>query len=283
MENEATTTRVLQPREWLLVGLLAAVFAPAVLALAHVWATVDYLSHGFLIPVVALWAFYRERPSWRKLEAEPDGRGLAVLGLAFATYLVGLGAGSVTLQGMALVTAVAGLVLYRWGVRWLRAVAFPVGFLIFMVPPPSLWITPVIVRLQLFVSQASVSLLQAVSFPVTRDGNVLNLPGGASLFVAEACSGVTSIITLAPLALIFARYTLKRWDLRIVLFASAVPLAMVGNLARVMATALVAVEFGTETATSGPPHEALGLLAYVVACGLMLPLGALLRRLESRV
>lgn len=281
MERGATTMPVLQPREWLLVGLLAAVFAPGLVALAEVWASVDYLSHGFVVPVVALWAFYRERPRRVNLEASPDRRGLAVLGLAFATYLLGLAAGSVTLQGVALVAAVAGLVLFRRGARWLRALAFPVGFLIFMVPPPSSWVTPVIVQLQLFVSRASVSLLEAFSVQVTRDGNVLSLPGGESLFVAEACSGVTSVITLTPLALLLAHYTLKRWDLRIILVASAVPLAMIGNLARVVATVLVSIEMGAERATTGPPHEALGLLTYLVACGLMLALGALLRRLES--
>jgi exosortase len=271
----------MQPREWLLVGLLGAAFAPALAALAQVWASVAYLSHGFLVPLVALWAFYRERPRWARLEATPDPRGLGVLGLAFLAYLLGLAAGGVTLQGVAVVVAVAGLVLYSRGARWLRALAFPVGFLIFMVPPPSSWITPAIVRLQLLVSSASIALLGAFSVPVTRDGNVLNIPGGQSLFVAEACSGVTSIITLTPLAVLLAHLTLERWVFRLILLVAVIPLAMLGNLARVVATILASIEMGTEHATAGPLHEAAGLLTYLVACGLMLALGALLRRLEK--
>jgi exosortase len=270
----------MQPQEWLLVGLLGAVFAPALAALAQVWASVDYQSHGFLVPVVALWAFYRERPRWARLEATPDRRGLALLGLALVTYLLGLAAGVVTLQGVALVVAVAGLVLYSRGGRWLRALAFPVGFLIFMVPPPSSWIAPAIVRLQLWVSSASIAVLEAFAVPVTRDGNVLYLPGGESLFVAEACSGMTSIITLTPLAVLLAHFTLKRWVFRLILWAAVIPLAMAGNLARVVATVLASIEIGAEHATSGPPHEAAGLLTYLVACGLMLALAALLRQLE---
>jgi exosortase len=270
----------MQPREWLLVGLLVASFAPALLALAQVWASVDYQSHGFLVPIVALWSLYRERPLRAHLEATPDRRGLGVVGLALVAYLLGLAAGEVALQGVALVGAVAGLVLYSRGARWLRALAFPLGFLIFMVPPPSSWITPAIVRLQLLVSSASVALLEAFSVPVTRDGNVLNLPGGESLFVAEACSGVTSIITLAPLAVLLGHYTLRCWEFRLVLFAAVVPLAMAGNLARVVATVLASIATGTERATTGPLHEAAGLLTYLAACGMMLALGALLRRLE---
>jgi exosortase len=198
------------------------------------------------------------------------------------TYLLGLAAGLLALQGMALVAAVAGLVLYSRGVRWLRALAFPVGFLIFMVPPPSSWIAPLVVRLQLFVSSASIAVLEAFSVQVKREGNVLSLPGGESLFVAEACSGVTSIITLAPLAVLLAHFTLKRWGPKLVLFAAVVPLAMAGNLVRVVATVLGALELGAEHVTEGPLHEAAGLLTYVVACGLMLALGALLQRLERR-
>jgi exosortase len=280
MDGRATVMPVMQPREWLLAGLLVVAFAPALAALAKIWASVDYQSHGFLVPVVALWAFYRERPRRVRLEAAPDRRGLVVLSLAFVTYLLGLAAGGVTLQGVALVAAVAGLVLYSRGVRWLRALAFPVGFLIFMVPPPSSWITPAIVRLQLLVSSASIALFQIFDLQVTREGNILNLPGGESLYVAEACSGVTSIITLAPLAVLLAHFTLKRWDFRLLLIAAVVPLAMAGNLARVVATVLASLQLGTQRATTGVLHEATGLLTYLVACGLMLALGALLRRLE---
>jgi len=270
----------MEPREWLLAGLLLLAFAPALAALAQVWGSVDYLSHGFLVPVVALWAFYRERPRRARLEVSPDRRGLVLLGLAVVAYLIGIGAGGVTLQGVALVAAVAGLVLYSRGGRWLRALAFPVGFLIFMVPPPSSWVRPAIVQLQLLVSSASTALFGAFSLSVTRDGNVLNLPSGETLYVAEACSGVTSIITLTPLAVLLAHFTLKRWGFRLLLIAAVIPLAMAGNLSRVVVTVLASLQVGAQQATSGVLHEAAGLLTYVVACALMLALGALLRRLE---
>jgi exosortase len=280
MADRAAAMPDMEPREWLWAGLLVAAFAPALWSLVQVWARVDYQSHGFLVPVVALWAFYRERPRRARLEAAPDRRGLAVLGLALLAYLLGLASGTLAVQGVALVAALAGLVFYSRGARWVRALAFPIGFLIFMVPPPPSWIAPAIVRLQLVVSSLSVGLLGAFSIPVTQEGNVLGLPGGGSLFVAEACSGVTSIITLVPLSVLLAHYTLERWSSRLILFAAVVPLAMAGNLARVVATVVASLALGVEFATEGPPHQAAGLLTYAVACGLLLVLGVALRRLE---
>lgn len=271
---------MLPAREWVLALLLVATFAPALRALAVVWSSVDYLSHGFLVPVVALWALMRERPRRARVQVRVDSRGALLLAAALLAYLAGLGAGSVALQGVALVAAVAGAVWFSRGLAFLRAAAFPVGFLIFMVPPPPDWITPLIVELQLFVSTVSLAFLHVLGVEVWREGNVLTLPGGGSLFVAEACSGVTSIITLAPLGVFLAYFTLRSMPLRVLLVAAVIPLAMAGNLVRVVLTVIVAERFGVETATEGPLHTLLGLLTYVVACVLLLAAGAGLRRVE---
>jgi len=281
MEGSAAPAQGLVPREWVLLALLAAAFAPALLSLAGVWRAVDYQSHGFLVPAVSLWVALRERYAWRRLATRPDPRGLALLAASLLAYLAGIGVGSVPLQGLALVAAIAGAVLYARGPAWLRRLAFPIGFLLFMVPVPPTWIAPFIVRLQLFVSDASVRILHAFGVPVVREGNVLVLPGGESLFVAEACSGVTSVITLAPLAVLLAYLTLRRPAARIALVLAVAPLAMAGNLARVLATVLASLRFGAGVATEGPPHELLGLLTYAVAVALMLALGAALRRAEA--
>ena len=110
---------------------------------------------------------------------------------------------------------------------------------------------------------------------------MLKLPNGDSLFVAEACSGVTSIVTLTPLAVLLGYLSLRRFGTRALLVAAVVPLAMAGNLARVMVTCALAARVGAERATEGWFHESAGLLTYAVACGLMLVVGAGLRRLEE--
>src|SRR4029453_17385315 len=222
------------PREWALLALLALAFAPALLSLAEVWRAVEYQSHGFLVPVVSLWVALRERYAWRRLAVQRDARGGLLLAAALGAYAIGVGIGSAPLQGVALVGAVAGAVLLLRGAAWLRQLAFPISFLLFMVPVPPAWIAPLIVRLQLFVTDASVAVLDRVGIAVAREGNVIQLPTGDSLFVAEAGSGVPSVITLAPLGVLLAYLTLRGTAARALLVAAVVPLAMLGNLARVL-------------------------------------------------
>jgi exosortase len=281
-DGPAARTLPLAPREWLLALLVLAAFAPAVAAMAAVWSAVDYQSHGFLVPLVSLWVALRERYAWRRLAVRPDRRGLALLALAGLAYVLGAGAGSPSLQGAAFVGAVAGAVLAARGAAWLRQLAFPIGYLLFMVPVPPGWIAPLILRLQLFVSGAAVALLGAAGVDVAREGNVLALPTGETLFVAEACSGVTSVITLAPLGVLLAYLTLRRAWTRALLVAAVVPLAMAGNLVRVVATVIASLYVGAAAASEGPPHELLGLLVYVVAVGLLIVVAGILRRAEAR-
>ncbi len=268
-------------REWLLAVALLVVFAPAIAGMAEQWRTFDYLSHGFLVPVVSLWAFLRERPFRERVAAAADGRGAVLIGVALLTYLAGLAASVVSLQGVALVAAVAGAAWLLRGTAWLRAASFPIAFLLFMVPPPQGWITPLIVQLQLFVSVVALTIVRGLGLEVVRDGNVLTLASGESLFVAEACSGVTSVITLTPLAVVLGYYGLRRLGSRVALVVAVIPLAMLGNLTRVVATVWLADAESVAFATEGPLHDVLGLSTYLVACLGMLGVAALLRRWEE--
>ena len=147
-----------------------------------------------------------------------------------------------------------------------------------MVPVPSSWLVPLILRLRLFVTEAAMAILHAARVPVAQEGNVIILPGGESLFVADACSGVTSIVTLAPLGVFFAYFTERTWGRRSVLVASVIPIAMLGNLLRVVVTVLAARRVGVDAATGSALHDPAGLLTYVLGCLALLAVGAVLRR-----
>lgn len=269
-------------REWLFLLLLALVVAPSVLALAGIWLSVDYLSHGFLVPVVSLWIWMRERPRRARIPITRDTVGALVVGVALLMMVAGVLSSVIWLQGLGVVAAVAGTLWWLRGLAWLRASVFPVAFLIFMVPPPNAWTTPLIVRLQTWVSVVAVEVLNSFGEPVLREGNVMILPGGGALFVAEACSGVTSVITLAPLGVLLGYLGLRTAWARTLLALSVIPLAMAGNLSRVLGTAVLADRYGVGIAAEGPGHTLLGMLTYVVAVGLMIAFDASLRRVERR-
>jgi exosortase len=264
--------------DWLLVALLAAVFAPGVLSMAEVWSEVEYYSHGYLVPLVALWAASAQRKRLPLLPAKKDVRGLVGIALGLAGYLVGLTSGVVWLTGVAIVLTVAATVLYLKGPAWLRALSFSIGYLLFMVPLPDSWVAPVIVRLQLLVSGVGVDILHSFGVPVFREGNVIQLPGGEQLFVAEACSGITSLVTLLPLGVFLAYFTERTLGRRLLLISTVVPAALAGNLLRVLATVVAALELGADVATGSAAHDWAGIFTYLLACAALLGLGAVMRR-----
>jgi exosortase len=263
--------------EWLLIVLLCVGFAPALVSLSHIWSSVDYLSHGYLVPFVALWAATGKRALLPTLERRRDLRGLALLTLAFALYLGGVATTLPVLEGLAVVSGVAGGVLLLRGPAWLRALSFSIGYLLFMIPLPEPVLTPVIVELQLGVSSVGVWLLQLFDFAVFRNGNVIELPGDVTLFVAEACSGITSVVTLLPLGVFLGYFTERTLARRLVLVAAVVPLALLGNLIRVVGTVLAANEYGAEAATKGAVHESAGIFTYVLGCIALLLVGRAMR------
>jgi exosortase len=186
----------------------------------------------------------------------------------------------VWLQGLSVVVATAGALLYLRGVAWLRALRFSLLFLLFMIPLPAPWLAPTITQLQLMVSATAAEVLQGAGFSIYRDGNVMVLPGGQELFVAEACSGITSIVTLLPLAVFLGRFTERSVARRLILVAAVVPIAMLGNLIRVMGTVIASARWGTEIVLESSAHDYAGLLVYVGGCLALIGLGALMRVLK---
>lgn len=266
-------------RELALLALLLLAFTPLFLQLAAAWSTRNEYGHGALVPLVSLYALLRERPRLARLPRAGSSLGLVALAASLAVYAGATAAGILPLAGLAFPAALASGLLWLRGAAWLRALAFPIAFLCFAVPLPESWLAPLVVQLRLFVSGAAVALLQGFSVPVAREGNVLLLPGGGELFVADACSGVSALVTLLPLAVLLAWATERRALRRAALVASVVPIALAANLARVVATVLAALRFGTDAVTEAAAHESLGLLVYVGGCLALLAVGTAMRRL----
>lgn len=264
--------------DWAVLGLGTLAFLPGLAALASVWSSVDYLSHGFLIPVVAGFVAAARRPAWRTLEGRRDARGAVLVALALVVSSLGLLAGQPTIIGLGVVMAAFGAVLSLGGPQGVALMRFPLGFLLFMVPPPESWIVPVIVQLQLWVSSAAVWALRLAGLPILREGNVMVLPGDEALFVDEACSGITSVVTLIPLGVLLAWLTERTRLRRLVLLACVVPAAMLGNFVRVTVTVWAASRWGADVATSTLLHDWAGIGTYVLACGALLGVSALLQR-----
>jgi exosortase len=248
----------------LVVGLLALLLAPGLPVLVRVWSTVDYYAHGFVIAPIALWLAWSRRRALASIPATPDPRGRAAIAGFVALYLVGFLTGIATLVGLGLVGAIAGCVLALGGVARLRALAFPLGYLLFLVPLPLAWIAPAISALQILSSELATLLAASLGLPVSREGNVIVLPEGR-LMVAEACSGISSVVTLLPAAVLLAHVRRDRW-IAAALVASSLPIAVFWNLVRVEATILGSLRFGIERVAASDLHELAGVATYLLGC-----------------
>jgi len=263
--------------ELILAVLILFAYAPALLAIGKLSLAMDYYSHALLVPVVSLWLAARiPRRRW-PISEQHDGRGLVLVASASLLYLLGIYFASTPLQGLAFVVTVAGALCYARGLSALRVLAFPVAFLLFMIPLPVEWVRPLIFKLQLWVSSGAENVLQAAGHTLLREGNVLTLPGGGRLFVAEACSGITSLFTMIPLGLLVAYLMESTWLRRLPIVVAVVPLALLENLLRVVTIVLLGERYGVPYVSAAHFHETLGALSYILTLGLLIGLAKLIR------
>ncbi len=245
--------------------LLLGIFVPTGIALSEVWGSVEYYAHGYLVAPVAAWMAWTRREDLAGLAPVHGTAGVALLALGLVAQAVGVLAGLLFLQGVGWIVALVGFVLWARGGAGVRMLWAPLAYLIFMVPIPPTWLTPLIVKLQSFVSIGAIGILRGVGVPVLREGNVIVVPDGA-LFVAEACSGITSIVTLLPVAALLAFLARPGPRAATGIVLSAIPVAMLWNLVRVLVTVAVAFDVGVERATQGELHESAGMLTFIAGC-----------------
>jgi exosortase len=212
-----------------------------------VWSNDDNYSHGWLVAPLSL--YFANHAAERRLRrngtnAQPGDTGgvrlgalLLAAGLAGRLITVFLPIGLIADGSMIL--ALAGAVSLIFGSRTLRTYAFPIAFLVFMIPLPVALYTMLANPLQMIVSRVAAGVMTACGIPVLCEGNMLTLPGDIRMFVAEACSGMRQLTGFLALTAAVAYLSGKPAWYRVVLVASAVPVAMVANIARVIVTGLI--------------------------------------------
>jgi exosortase len=232
---------------WACVVATLVVSIPGLVTLSKIWQRTEYLAHGYMIPVVAVFLLYRERQAVSKAfhSAAPPALGPFFVFAAVSFEALALAGDVVAAGGIGIPLMLAATAYAIGGSRLLRFTRLPIAFLVLMVPPPAFLVTRVLFELKLLVTKGSVGLLQAIRYPVAAEGNQIHIPNH-TLFVADACSGLTSIVTLLPLAVITAYFLSHGTWRRIVLIASIFPLAVGANIVRVLATVHFASTQGIE-------------------------------------
>jgi len=268
-------------RALILLGL-AGLYAPVFSDIARTWLTQRYAGHGVFVPAFSL---FRVLWDWERIRAaagRPNAAGIPVIFLSLATLAVGRWSGSLLVQNLSLVTALAGGILWACGEKCLRAVAFPVAFLLFMVPLPNAiaeWLT---LRLQVLAATLAGVALTLFDFPFEQSGADIALPT-TTIHVAETCNGLRFLTALVVVTIAFAYISQRTLFRGVLLVASTIPIAILANAVRVT-TIVAGVYYIGPQVTGSDIHESLlneDTIAAAVLGLTLIPvaaLGLLLRR-----
>lgn len=257
---------------------LMVLLAPTLHMLATtVWDNDDQ-AHGPIIGAVSLWLMWRNRAAVLSQPYRPaTGWGGAVFLVAAASYVLGRSQDIAQLEVLSLILMAAGLLLLLRGPLALRAWAFPLAFLVFMVPLPGVFVQAITIPLKSAVSVVVESAMHAVGFPVARSGVILYI-GPYQLLVADACSGLNSMFTLEALGLLYVNLMGYQSRARNALLALLIiPISFFANVVRVIILVLVTFYLG-DAAGQGFVHSFAGMVLFIVGLLTMFAVDVMLGR-----
>lgn len=270
--------------QWLpiVIGLLA-MYGPSFYDLfTGLWTTEDQ-AHGPIIFALAIWLIYRK---WPDMLAQSAGKPSAKLGWAVAVfgllmYVIGRTLAFAVFEIGSLIVMLAAILLVMRGARALRVLWFPLFFMIFMIPLPSLIVAMLTMPMKTAVSYVTEHVLYFAGYPVARSGVILQI-GQYQLLVADACAGLHTLFTLEALGLFYLNLVQHGSAFRnTVLAILIVPISFTSNVVRVMTLTLITYYWG-DAAGQGFLHGFAGMVLFMTALGLIITLDWLLQLIVKK-
>lgn len=248
-------------------GLLLWLYFSTLAHLVLQWWHDPNFSHGFFVPLFSAFVIWQEWPQLQRIPLRPSWSGVWFLGSGLCLLMLGQLGAEIFLSRFSLLLVLAGLTILFCGWIFLRAVLFPLAFLVMMIPIPAIVFNQITFPLQILASKIASAILPWLGVPILREGNVILLPAMA-LEVADACSGIRSLMSLATLAVIYGYLMDRRISVRILLAVASLPIAVAANSLRVVVTGLL-VQYWDPDKAQGFFHEFQGWLMFVASLGML--------------
>ena len=249
-----------------LIGILVmAVYYRVLAKLVIDWGEIPDFSHGFLVPIFAAYLVWAKRKALFNIKVAPTWNGVAVVALGLVVLLLGVYGAELFLSRISLVILLAGLVLSFGGWQLLKELRFPLLVLILAIPIPTIVFNEITIPLQMLASKLASALLPLFGVPVLREGNIIEL-SAMRLEVAEACSGIRSLMSLFTLAIFYGYFLEKSSLRRAVLALASIPIAIAANAVRLLGTGLC-VQYWDPDKAMGFFHEFSGFVMFLVSLG----------------
>ena len=243
--------------------LLVAVYFRIAIKLFIDWYNIPDYSHGFLVPLFAAFLVWDKRKTLVATKVEQTWRGIPLILLAIAVLILGVYGVELFTSRLSFVIMLAGLVWTFFGRAMLRELRFPLLVLLLAIPFPAIIFNQITFPLQLMASRLASQILPLLGVPVLQEGNIIELPV-MKLEVAEACSGIRSLMSLFTLAVFYGYFLEKTTTRRVILAIASIPIAVAANVARIVGTGLCVQYWDPEKAL-GFFHEFSGWVMFVVS------------------
>jgi len=253
------------------------IYLPALYDLLVNWYTDPNYSHGFLVPIVCGVLLWKKRDKLITAHQTTDSRGLILCVAGLALFIIANGAAEYFCLRFSFVLTLSGLTWYLFGREVIKLSGFAFFFLVFMIPIPYVIYYALTFPMQTLVTKVTIYALNFIGMGAIRQGNIIHI-SGHSLEVAEACSGIRSLVSLLALGAIYAYITQRRFIAQLILFLSTVPIAVISNVFRVFITSLL-VYTVTNKITEEPLHSIMGLSVFVSAFVMLFVFGFILRKI----
>src|ERR1700730_6115999 len=285
--SQAPTTRILKSGDWvrthwlpLLVtaALFIILYAITFVKLFEDWRSDENYSHGFIVPLVFGWMLWQRRQKLANCTVSPRPWALLIIFFAIIQLVAGTLGAENFVAHCSMLVMLCGITLFLFGGEMLRLLAFPIAWLLFMIPLPSIIFYRATFPLHLLASKLAVGILDVLHVPSVCEGNVIYL-AHFTAGVAEACSGIRSLISIFAFAVLMGYLLNMSLRSRFLLAVAAIPIALCMNAARIAGTGLVGNYVNADWA-EGFFHTFSGFLLFVGCIGLMTVLVYALRRFE---
>jgi exosortase len=248
----------------LIIGvLLAAVYYRVLAKLVLDWWQIPDFSHGFLVPIFAGYLVWTKKKTLLETKIAPSWNGVAVVCLGLAVLILGVYGAELFLARLSLIVVLAGLVLCFGGHSLLKELRFPLLVLLLAIPIPAIIFNQITLPLQMLASKLASAMLPLFGVPVLREGNVIELPA-MKLEVAEACSGIRSLMSLFTLSVFYGYFLERTLVRRVIIALASVPIAIAANAVRILGTGLC-VQYWDPDKAQGFFHEFSGWVMFLVS------------------
>ncbi|WP_321391035.1 exosortase A [uncultured Desulfuromusa sp.] len=265
------------------IGLLVVLFLGIIGVYAGIfqhlysdWMNDPNYSHGLLVPLISAYFIWQKKDELSSLPVKPANSGLVLILFAVAVLIAGVAAQEYFTKRTSVVFLLAGMVVFLLGWQWLKSLLLPIGFLLFMIPLPYIIYDAIAFPLKLFVAKFSVISLKLMGVIVWREGNIIMFPETV-LEVADACSGLRSLMSLLALGVALAVFSQKRKSAMVLLVLLTVPIAILTNMIRVIGTGFLAQYYGA-AAAEGFFHEFAGMGVFLLAMVMLFVCSGVLRK-----